>query len=148
MLGYSHEELVGMKSAELVAPKEHVRVAPALAEINEGIEHRHEWRFRRKDGSGFDAEVMATVMADGRILALVRDATERKLAVEELRESERRFRDMLANLHLLSLMLDREGRITHCNDYLLRLTGWTAEEVLGRNWFELFVPAGSDDVRN
>jgi PAS domain S-box-containing protein len=148
MLGYSRDELVGMTSADILAPKEHSRVDSALAEINEGTEHRREWRFRRKDGSGFDADVMATAMADGRILALVRDATERKLAVEELRESERRFRDMLANLHLLSLMLDREGRITHCNEYLLRLTGWTADEVLGRSWFEVFVPAAQQEVRD
>src|SRR6202035_5412521 len=30
-------------------------------------------------------------------------------------------------------------RITYCNDYLLRLTGWRREEVIGRNWFELFI---------
>ena len=26
-------------------------------------------------------------------------------------------------------MLDRDARITYCNDYLLRLTGWAREEV-------------------
>ena len=147
MLGYSRDELIGMKSEEILVPREHARVDLALTEINRGVEHRHEWQFRRKNGSEFHADVMASVMADGRILALVRDVTERKLALEELRESERRFRDMLANLHLASLMLDREGRITHCNDFLLRLTGWTADEVLGRSWFELFVPPGQNDVK-
>ena len=33
-------------------------------------------------------------------------------------------------------MLDRDGRIIYCNDYLFRLTGWTREEVSGRNWFD------------
>ncbi|MEA3153368.1 MAG: hypothetical protein QOK44_957, partial [Betaproteobacteria bacterium] len=47
----------------------------------------------------------------------------------ELRESERRFSDLLRNVELVSLMLDREARITYCNDYLLRLTGWRHEEV-------------------
>ncbi len=147
MLGYSRDELIGMRSEDILVPREHERVGSALTDINRGVEHRHEWQFRRKDRSQFHADVMATVMADGRILALVRDVTERKRAVETLRESERRFRDMLANLHLASLMLDREGRITHCNDFLLRLTGWMADEVLGRSWFELFVPPGQDDVK-
>src|SRR5205085_2394874 len=38
-------------------------------------------------------------------------------------------------------------QITYCNDYLLRLTGWQHEEVLGRNWFELFVPPELGELR-
>ena len=36
-----------------------------------------------------------------------------------LRESERRFRDMLENIKLIALTLDSNGKITFCNDYLL-----------------------------
>ena len=45
-------------------------------------------------------------------------------ALNALRESNRRFGDMLANVELISLMLDSASRVTYCNDYLLRLTGW------------------------
>jgi diguanylate cyclase (GGDEF)-like protein/PAS domain S-box-containing protein len=76
------------------------------------------------------------------------DITEQKRAKDELRESERRFSDVLANVDLISLMLDSDARITYCNDYLLRLTGWRREEVMGRDWFELFIPSGCDDVRS
>jgi PAS domain S-box-containing protein len=72
-------------------------------------------------------------------IAAIRDITERKRADQKLRESERRFGDMLGNVELVSLMLDREARITYCNDYLLRLTGWRSEEVIGRDWFALFI---------
>jgi PAS domain S-box-containing protein len=89
MLGYPREELVGMTSADILAPKEAARVGAALAEINQGVEHRHEWQFRRKDGSKFDADVLATVMGDGRILALIRDASERRRMEEQLRQSQK-----------------------------------------------------------
>ena len=58
----------------------------------------------------------------------------------ELRESQRRYTQMLDNAELVSLMLDSNARIDYCNEFLLRLTGWRRDEVMGRDWFELFVP--------
>jgi diguanylate cyclase (GGDEF)-like protein/PAS domain S-box-containing protein len=68
-------------------------------------------------------------------------------AERDLVESERRFSQLLRNVQLVSLMLDREARITYCNEYLLRLTGWRPEEIIGRNWFELFIPPEIDDLQ-
>jgi PAS domain S-box-containing protein len=58
----------------------------------------------------------------------------------QLRESERRFRAILEDVQLLAVTLDRNGCITFANDFLLRLTRWQSEEIIGRNWFDLFVP--------
>jgi diguanylate cyclase (GGDEF)-like protein/PAS domain S-box-containing protein len=52
---------------------------------------------------------------------------------------ERRFGEVLRNLDLATIMFDRDARITFCNDYLLKLTGWRLEEVIGRNVFEVFL---------
>ena len=76
-----------------------------------------------------------------RLAVVITDMTEREQGEGALRESKHRFREILENVHLLSVMLDREGRITFCNDFLLQLTGWQREEVLGTNWFDAFVPA-------
>jgi PAS domain S-box-containing protein len=91
-----------------------------------------------------------TPLADDRrpgAVVMHMDITEQRRARDDLRESERRFRDLLANVDLVSLMLDRAGRITYCNDYLLRLTGWGREEVIGEGWFERFVPPSGDSMR-
>ncbi|RFC40238.1 MAG: PAS domain S-box-containing protein/diguanylate cyclase (GGDEF) domain-containing protein, partial [Candidatus Nitrotoga sp. CP45] len=74
--------------------------------------------------------------------------TERKKIAQELHESERRFSDLLGNVELISMMLDCEGRVTYCNQFLLRLTGWQLGEVIGRNWFELFVPPEFNYLKN
>jgi PAS domain S-box-containing protein len=66
------------------------------------------------------------------------DITERHEAEGKLRESERRFRNLLKNVEMASMMLDLEARITYCNEYLLRVSGWQLEEIIGRNWFEVF----------
>ncbi len=63
----------------------------------------------------------------------------RHAALEETREAERRFRDLLENVQMAAIMLDYRGRVLFANSHLLELTGWTAGEVIGRDWFEMFV---------
>jgi two-component system cell cycle sensor histidine kinase/response regulator CckA len=62
-------------------------------------------------------------------------------ARKEQRDSEQRFRKALENIQILALELNAEGKILFCSDHLLRITGWSAEEVLGEDWFDLFIPA-------
>jgi len=73
--------------------------------------------------------------------------TENKRAKQALRESERRFSDMLGSVQLAAVMLDREARITYCNDYLLRLTGWQRADVMGQDWFDTFMPPELGDMK-
>ncbi len=73
--------------------------------------------------------------------------TERVLATKAMIESERRFSDMLGNVELASVMLDVDARITYCNEYLLRISGWKRDEVIGRDWFETFMPRENGDMK-
>jgi hypothetical protein len=63
-----------------------------------------------------------------------------ELAQLKLQEYERRFTQILESGNVLSLLLNNDGIIDFCNDYLLRITGYEREEVIGNNWFEVFVP--------
>jgi two-component system sporulation sensor kinase A len=73
------------------------------------------------------------------IAGVGRDITAKVKAAASLRVSENRFREMLENVHLLAIILDVHGSIRFCNDYLLKISGYTREEVLGKNWFDLFL---------
>ncbi|MEQ1685831.1 MAG: PAS domain S-box protein [Burkholderiaceae bacterium] len=64
----------------------------------------------------------------------------------ELRESERRYADLFANVDMISLMLDAKGCVTYCNDYLLKLTGWSREEMIGCDWFRTLSPPERADI--
>lgn len=55
-------------------------------------------------------------------------------------ESQRQFSNILTNLEMIVVMIDTDGNIAFCNDYLLRLSGWEQEETIGQNWFKMFLP--------
>jgi PAS domain S-box-containing protein len=69
------------------------------------------------------------------------DITGRKKEEQENIESEKSLHPILSNKQLAGVMLDLNANIIFCNDYLLDLTGWEREVILGKNWFDLFLPA-------
>ncbi len=52
---------------------------------------------------------------------------------------EQRFRQVLEHIDLLAVGMDINGTITFCNQALAQLTGWSREEMLGKNWFETYL---------
>ncbi|HVL45643.1 MAG TPA: EAL domain-containing protein [Acidovorax sp.] len=126
----------------------------ALQAAHLGARRDFAYRILRGDGQPMYLRQVMEPLEDeagrgelGRWFNTLQDITKEKRAEEELHESDRRFNDMLDKVEMISLMLDCEGRITYCNDYLLRLTGWQRDEVFGHNWFDLFVPPEMGDVR-
>src|SRR5581483_5703888 len=83
------------------------------------------------------------IVEDGilqRIWGTSRDITELKNSEFALDASEQRMVDLLETMQLVVAVLDIDGTIAFCNDYLLRLTGWKSSEIKGKNWFDLMVP--------
>jgi PAS domain S-box-containing protein len=80
-----------------------------------------------------------------RVLRQWNDILKRREAEDALRASEYRYREIHEKVKLISVSLDIHGNITFCNDFLLNLTGWRQEEVVGLNWFDKFVPPDKRD---
>jgi diguanylate cyclase (GGDEF)-like protein/PAS domain S-box-containing protein len=138
---------------EAIHPEDRGRVLEAAQTKQARGDYDEEYRITRPDGSirwirdqGFP--VLGEDRKIIRLAGVAEDITERKRAEGELRESERRFSDLLGNVDLVSVMMDPEGRITYCNDYLLQLTGWQLEQVLGRDWFERFLPPPHEKLKS
>jgi PAS domain S-box-containing protein len=86
MLGYTRDELIRLGPSDIVVQYQHGEVDAALDVIRQGQAYNRELHFRRKDGSTFPADVLATQMPDGRLLGVIRDVSQAKLAEQALRE--------------------------------------------------------------
>lgn len=115
MLGYDRKDIIGKNAEHIVMPEEFVKIEPAIDQINSTSEYYREWKFRRKNGTSFPAEVIATTMPDGNIMAMVRDISERKaaeLALRQLNESlEHRISERTQELKLALTRAESADRL-------------------------------------
>lgn len=107
------------------------------------------WRIR-KDGSRFWASVVITALYqdDGTLRGyakVTRDLSERRIAEQELRLSEERFRLMVEGVRDYAIfMLDPEGNIATWNLGAQLTKGYTAEEIIGRHFSLFYAPEDVD----
>jgi PAS domain S-box-containing protein len=64
---------------------------------------------------------------------VVTDISEKKKIADALKESETRYREMIANTQSIIIRMDLTGTITFFNTYALSFFDYTAEEVIGKN---------------
>jgi PAS domain S-box-containing protein len=138
LTGYSIDDLQNGKFAGRAHPDDRARMSAYRERLLRGEAFQNEeYKLLTKDGQVKWVSSTWAPMYDeaGRQIGVQgceRDITETRLAEESLRESERRFRDLLERVQLVALMTDVDGAITFCNDYTLALTGWSREEVVGQ----------------
>jgi diguanylate cyclase (GGDEF)-like protein/PAS domain S-box-containing protein len=132
-LGYTRREMLGMRLADIVPPDRR----------SAGLAREGPARLIQRKGTVLDVELSGyDLRLPGRrarmAMAVTADADRR--AADALRESERRFREMLDTIELLAVIVDVAGTINYCNPYLVKVIGSSKEEVIGRNFFELLLP--------
>lgn len=65
----------------------------------------------------------------------------------ELELSERRHRDIVETVQAMIVAVDRSWRIRFFNRAAEEMTGWSRDEILGRDYFETFAPPEQHDAR-
>ncbi len=106
-----------------------------------------EWRARKKDGLVFWVEVglrRANIGGKDRILAVVRDVTERVEAAEALRSAHQRLMDTIQSLPDATFIIDQQRRIIAWNRACEELTGFREEAMLGQTDYAYAIPFYGD----
>ena len=132
MSGYSRQELLSLHVSALeVNEASRKLVARHVQRIMQSGSDRFETRHRRKDGRIIEMEVVATFLKlrQDYVFAFMRDITERKQAEAHLRLQSAAL-ESTANAIVIT---DNAGNVMWLNPAFTRLTGYSAQEVVGRN---------------
>jgi diguanylate cyclase (GGDEF)-like protein/PAS domain S-box-containing protein len=138
MYGLSREEIIG-RSASSLAPERQPDgrlseeiAGEKIALVLGGIPQQFEWRPLRADGVTMDVEITLSRVGLGGdvcLQAVVRDITERKRAEESMRITA----SVFGNSQEAIVITSSENIITDVNPAFTHITGYSREEVLGRN---------------
>ncbi len=133
--GYTKDELLGMEVGDIdhesIARDDRKNIWQKLQK--KGGFDRIESIHYRKDGSSYPAEIcFGTVTFKGSpmIIGIAHDITERKKAIEKLKESEERFQTIIENLPHAVSVHDLDGKLILVNEALCKHTGYTRDEYM------------------
>ncbi|MFZ5785493.1 MAG: PAS domain S-box protein [Acidobacteriota bacterium] len=145
MLGYSVDEMAGAHLFSFLDEAGRAAAAENLERRRRGVAEKHDFEFVRRDGTRLLAELSTTPLMDenGTYLgasAVVTDITERRRAEEALRAEKAWSEAIVASAPNIVVGLGERSRIIVFNAFAERLTGYRAEEVMGKPWIELFIP--------
>jgi PAS domain S-box-containing protein len=146
-LGYTHEELLALTFQDLTYSDDlHVDL-DLVAQVLAGTLSRYslEKRYRRKDGSLIWANLTVSLIRDEAgapqfFISVVEDISRTKAAEAEVRAQRDRAQTYLDLAGVMMVAVAADQTISLINKKGCEMLGGSEAELLGRNWFECFIP--------
>jgi PAS domain S-box-containing protein len=150
VLGYGAEEAMGNSFTDYIAPSSLPAAFEAFEQVFDGEPVRNlELTANRADGGTATIEINATpVEEDGEVVALqgvARDVTARRERETELRLKTRAIDDATVGVTIADAN-DPDNPLVYLNQAFETLTGYSSEEMLGRNCRRLQGPATDEET--
>lgn len=92
---------------------------------------------------GQNVQFLKNELGEREFTAVVRDITKSKKSEEALRRSEEKYRSVIENMGMGMLEVDIDGTITWANMRLCELSGYSLEELQGKNAVSLLIDSES-----
>jgi PAS domain S-box-containing protein len=150
IFGYTAEEIIGQDEIDIIIPRRDkfgndlcAMYWDLIAEPEQYSDHENE--NMRKDGTRLWMRWKNKRIYDSEgtflyIQAIGDDITERKRMEESLRRERDRAQTYLSVARVIFVAIDKDERISLINRKGCEILGYSQEEILGKNWFDTFLP--------
>ncbi len=150
MLGYNEGELIGKRIWDIVETLEERESLPKY--LKTLIEEQpsptpYISNNRRKDGTIIDIQVDWNYKRDEEgsvigFISIITDITERKQAETQLLREKEKAQNYLDIAGVMFVVIEKEQNVTLINKKGCEILGYEENEILGKNWFDNFLPQG------
>ena len=83
-----------------------------------------------------------------RLSKLTSIAIENSQLLKEVKDLGEKYRVLMKNASDLIILIDATGRIAECNDEVYRVSGYSPEEIIGREVYQLTLPERREEVKD
>jgi PAS domain S-box-containing protein len=138
--GYREEELLGHRFFEYVHPKDLARVVEQFKEFPKKISISAEYRAKDANGNYVWVKSKGKIVDFGekrQIIGTMRKIDKEKRVIKNLKNSERRYRDLFESSLDGIAMVDQQGKVTDCNQAFLNMVGYSKNEVKNLTYQDL-----------
>ena len=148
IFGWKKEEVMGKSLTETIVPKQHHQGH------NNGMKHylktgegpalnkNIELPAVNKQGEEFPIEIAIIPLKENGELffcSFIQDISERKKAENKLKYQEEKYRNIISNMNLGIIEVDKEENIQFANQSFASMSGFTIDDLMGKNPSEIFV---------
>lgn len=154
ILGYKAEGITGRNLSEFLPDEGFKRIKKQLNESKENkksFKNLHE-KFKHKDGHFVELEISGSPCIDQKgningFRGINRDITERENFIDALKISEMKFQSVWDSINHGIFFQDINGKLIDVNAGLLKISGYTKEELLALRFDEYFDPESLDEAK-
>jgi len=138
------EQLTGIKAKEAIGKsirdtfpdneqtRKAIKVYQGVLKKQQSYTFVNEYHLNGKD---FIFEISAYPSKDG-LSVFVKDITEKKKTEEELRKSEKKYRDLVENISEVLYAVDSDGVMAYISPSIESIIGYSPSEIIGRSFAE------------
>ncbi|RDI57457.1 PAS domain S-box protein [Flavobacterium glaciei] len=140
MLGYTKEELCSKNVTDLYSEEELIAKPIMYLELISGEKTLIERKMLHKNHSIISVEITAKMIGDGRIVAIVRDVSERKKIDDEFKKMHKKLEAILGAIPDMLFEVDLKGKIYNYHSRRNDLLEMSDSQFLGKNFIDILPP--------